>query len=153
MLIARFVEMAVPECFLTDPLWKNIHGKHIRVALGPKFGGGNRIGFTTVPLHFDDPLRPSKVSMYWTDNKGRWQQGDLSLEDLKPARPSKSKVFVVVINGDRKGQFFQVTKVTKADETVFLATVGKPQRELAANVCLVEDHVASNCSCSHLQKP
>jgi hypothetical protein len=90
--------------------------------------------------------------MYWTDNKGKWQQGDLSLEDLKPARPLKSKVFVVALSGDRKGQVFQVTKVTKADETVFLATGAKAEKELAANVCVIEDHLETGCSCSRFPK-
>jgi len=140
----------IPTCFLTDPLWNGIHGKHIRVALGPKFGGGNRIGYTKSPLQFDNHCRPSKVSMYWTDNKGKWQQGDLPIEDLMPARPTKSKVTIMVIGGDRKGQMFQVTKVTKADGTILLATTSKPQKELAENVCVVEDHLATACTCNHL---
>jgi hypothetical protein len=89
--------------------------------------------------------------MYWTDNKGKWQQGDLPFQGLTAARPTKSKVSVVVLGGDRKGQVFHVTKVTKADGTVLLATTAKPQKELAANVCLVEDHLETGCTCSRLQ--
>lgn len=63
--------MTPPQFFLTDPLWKSIHGKHIRVALGLKFGGGNRMGYTKILLQFDNPFCPSKVALYWTDNKGK----------------------------------------------------------------------------------
>jgi len=101
-LMPRVLE--APSCFLIDPLWKGIHGKHIRVGLGPTFGGGNRIGYTKIPLQFDNPLRPSQVSMYWTDNKSKWQRGSLSLRDLAPARPTKKNVFVVVLDGELKGQ-------------------------------------------------
>lgn len=114
------------------------------------WGGGGRIGYTKSPLEFDNPLRPSKVAMYWTDNKSRWQQGDLSFQDLTPARPTKSKVSVVVIDGDRKGQVFQVIKVTQADGTVLLAAKPKPQKELAVNLCVVEDHLGTGCTCSWL---
>lgn len=63
-LISRVIEMTLPQFFLADPLWKGIYGKHIRVALGPKFGGGNRMGYTKIPLQFDNPFRPSKVALY-----------------------------------------------------------------------------------------
>jgi hypothetical protein len=152
LLIPRIIEETIPYCFLTDPLWKGINGKHIRVALGPKFGGGNRIGYTKFPLQFDKLYRPSQVAMYWTDNKGKWQQGDLPIQDLTPARPTKSKISVVVIGGDRKGQVFQVAKVTKADKTVLLVTASTPQKELAENVCIVEDHLETGCTCSHLPR-
>jgi hypothetical protein len=88
--------------------------------------------------------------MYWTDNKGRWQQGQLSFQDLKPARPTKSKVLVVVLSGDSKGQVFKVDKVTKADGTVLLATKSKPMKALAANVCVVEDHLDIDCTCRRM---
>jgi hypothetical protein len=88
--------------------------------------------------------------MCWTDNKGRWQQDDLPFQGLTAARPTKSKVSVVVLSGDRKGLVFQVSKVTKADGTVLLATTPKPQKELVANVCLVEDHLEIGCTCSGL---
>jgi hypothetical protein len=136
--------------FLTDALWKSIDGKHIHVALGPKFGGGGCIGYTKFPLEFDNPFHPSKVATYWTDNKGRWQQDDLSFQDLTPAHPKKNKVSVVVIDGDRKGQVFQVIKVTRADGTVILAAKPKPQKELAVNLCVVEDHLGTGCTCSRL---
>ena len=88
--------------------------------------------------------------MYWTDNKGRWQQGQLPFQDLKPTHPTKSKVLVVVLSGDLKGQVFKVDKVTKADGTVLLATNSRPIKELAANVCLVEDHLDASCTCLRL---
>lgn len=147
------LETLIPQCFLTDPILTDVcHDKHIRVALGPKFGGGNRIGYTKIPLKFDHHLPPSKVSMYWTDNKAKWQQGDIFLQDLKPARPTKSKVLAVVLSGDRKGQIVEVVKVTKADGTVLLATGSEPQKELATNVCIVENHLAIGCTCSYLPK-
>ena len=142
--------MPIPECFLTDPIWRSLDGKHVRVALGPSFGGGNHVGYTTIPLQFDNDRRPSKVSMYWTDNKGRWQQGQLSFQDLKPARPTKSKVLVVVLSGDSKGQVFKVDKVTKADGMVLLATKSKPMKALAANVCVVEDYLDIDCTCRRM---
>ena len=73
------------------------------------------MGYTKIPLQFDNPYRPSKVALYWTDNKAKWQQGDVPLEDITPSRLTKSKVFVMVFNGDWKGQICKVDKVTKAD--------------------------------------
>ena len=143
--------MPVPTCFLTDPIWHSLGRKHIRVALGPSFGGGNRIRYTAIPLQFDNDRHPSKVSMYWTDNKGRWQQGQLSFQDLKPARPTKSKVLVAVLSGDLKGQVFKVEKVTKADGMVLLASESRRMKELVANVCLVKDHSDISCTCRHLR--
>ena len=140
----------MPECFLTDPIWRSLGRKHIRVALGPSFGGGNRIGYTTIPLQFDNDRHPSKVSMYWTDNKGRWQEGQLSFQDLKPARPTKSKILVAVLSGILKGQVFKVEKVIKADGMVLLATKSGRTKELVANVCLVEDHLDTSCTCHRL---
>jgi hypothetical protein len=142
--------MTLPQFFLADPLWKGIYGKHIRVALGPKFGGGNRMGYTKIPLQFDNPFRPSKVALYWTDNKGKWQQGDIPLQDLTPGRPAKSKVFVVVLDGDWKGQICKVDKVMKADGMVLLSATSKLRKELVANICIVEDHVEIGCTCSRL---
>lgn len=108
------------------------------------------MGYTKIPLQFDHPFRPSKVALYWTDNKAKWQQGDVPLEDIMPSRPTKSKVFVVVLSGDWKGRICKVDKVTKADGTVLLATASKPRKEPVANVCIVEDHVETGCSCSRL---
>jgi hypothetical protein len=140
-----------PNHFLTDPIWQNIHGKHIRVALGPTFGLGNRMGYTNIPLQFDNPQLPSKVAVYWTDNKSRWQHDYLTLEDLKPARPHKRAVEVVVLRGDLKGQVFKVDKVTRADETVTLATMSRPAVLPVADVCIVEPHLEGGCTCSKVQ--
>lgn len=56
----------------------------------------------------------------------------------------------MVLSGDLKGQVFKVDKVTKADGTVLLATKSRPIKELAANVCLVEDHLDASCTCLRL---
>lgn len=149
-LISRIIEPILSQSFLTNSLWLGIHGKHIRVALGPKFAGGNRMGYTKIPLQFDHPFRPSKVALYWTDNKGKWQQGDVSLQDLAPSRPTKSKVFVMILGGDWKGRICKVEKVTKADNTVLLAATSGPRKESMANICIVEDHVVTGCTCSRL---
>ena len=108
------------------------------------------MGYTKISLQFDNPFHPPKVALYWTDNKAKWQQGDVPFEDITPSRPTKSKVFVMVLNGDWKGQICMVNKVTKADGTILLATTSKPWKELVVNVCIVEDHVETGCSCSRL---
>jgi hypothetical protein len=149
-LICSILE-PVPDCFLTDPIWQCIHGKHIRVALGPKFGSGNRMGYTKIPLEFDNPRRPSKVAMYWTDNKSKWQHDYLTFDDLKPGRPSKKGVEVVVLHGDYKGHTFNVNKVTRSDDTVTLSTTSNAIVLPATHVCMVESHLERGCSCSKLQ--
>ena len=148
LLIHGILEVPALDCFLTDPVWRSFTEKHIRVALGPNFGGGNRIGYTTIPLQFDNDRHPSEVSMYWTDNKGRWQQGNVSFRDLKPARPTKSKILVAVMSGDLKGQVFKVDKITKSDGTVLLANPPRPLKVSATDVCWVEDHLKMGCTCS-----
>jgi len=90
------------------------------------------------------------MSMYWTDNKGKWQQGGVPLEDLKPARPTKRNVSIVVLGGDLKGHVFKVVKVNKAEEVVLLEAGSESRRESVANVCVVEDHLNIGCTCSHL---
>jgi hypothetical protein len=149
-LICSILE-PVPDCFLTDPIWQCIHGKHIRVALGPKFGSGNRMGYTKIPLEFDNPRRPSKVAMYWTDNKSKWQHDYLTFDDLKPGRPSKKGVEVVVLHGDYKGHTFNVNKVTRSDDTVTLSTTSNAIVLPATHVCM-SNHIwkegvaAASCS-------
>ena len=121
------------------------------MALGPTFGGGNRIGYTKVPLEFDNSYRSSEVSMYWTDNKGKWQHGFLKFKELTPARPTKRNVFVVLLEGDLKGQIVNVDKVMKAEKSVLLMTASSNHRkELIENVCVVEDHLQTGCTCSRL---
>jgi hypothetical protein len=146
-LICNVLE-PVPDCFLTDPIWQYIHGKHIRVALGPKFGSSNQMGYTKIPLEFDNPRRPSKVAMYWTDNKSKWQHDYLPFDGLKPGRPSKKGVEVVVLHGDYKGHAFNVNKVTRSNDTV---TLSNAIVLLAAHVCMVESHLEKGCSCSKLR--
>ena len=110
--------------FLTDPILQNLDRKHVRVALGPKFGMGNRMGYTALPLQFDNPQHPSKVAMYWTDNKSKWRHDFLTLDDLKHGHPSKKGVEVLVLYGDLRGQVFKVDKVTKSNATVtFVHTI------------------------------
>jgi len=150
MHLLTFIVLEVPSFFLLDPIWKGIHRKHIRVALGPMFGGGNRIGYTKFPLKFDNPFCPSEVFMFWTNNKGKWQHGFLKFKDLTPARPTKRNIFVVVLEGDLKGQVVKVDKVMKADKSVLLITSSDRQKELAENVCIVEDHLQIGCVCSCL---
>jgi hypothetical protein len=130
-----------PTCFPVDPLWKGIHGKHIHVASGPTFGGGNHIGYTKTPLKFNNRLHPSQVFMYWTDNKGKWQHGPLNFKDLMPACPLKKHGLIMVLNGDLKGQVLKVDKVLKAEKSVLLITPSGCQKELVENVCVVEDHL------------
>jgi hypothetical protein len=136
------------DCFLTDPVWKTIHGKHIRVALGAKFGSGNRMGYTTIPLEFNDPQHPSKVLLYWTDNKGKWQHNYLPLAGLKPGRPPKKDVEVVVLSGDFKGDTFKVQKVTRSNDTVTLSTSSGAVVLPAVDVCMVDSHLENGCTCS-----
>jgi hypothetical protein len=150
LYLLTFVPLEVPNCFLVDPLWKGILGKHVRVALGPSFGGGNRIGYTKIPLEFNNPLHPSQVSMYWTDNKGKWQQGLLNFKGLTPARPTKRNVAVVLLNGTLKGQVLKVDKVMKAEKSVLLITSSNHRKELIENVCVIEDHLQIGCTCSRL---
>jgi hypothetical protein len=71
-------------------MWQSFPGKRIRVALGFKFGSGNRAGYTKVLLQFDNPRRPSQAAMYWADNKAKWRHGSLRFGALEPARPHKS---------------------------------------------------------------
>jgi hypothetical protein len=141
----------VPDCFLTDPIWHSILGKHIRVALGPKFGSGNRMGYTKIPLEFDNPQHPSRVAMYWTDNKSKLQHDYLAFDDLTPGRPTKKGVEVVVLHGDLKGHVFKVDKVTKSNNTVTLSNRPNAIVLPAAHVCMVESHVERGCTCSKLQ--
>jgi len=88
--------------------------------------------------------------MYWTDNKGKWQQDDLAFEGLKPAHPHKSKVEVIVIRGDFKGQTFKVDKVNRAGGTVVLANKPVPLVWQVVDLCMLEPHLAVGCTCSRL---
>jgi hypothetical protein len=134
--------------FLVDPILQTFHSKHVRVGLGAKFGSGNRMGYTVLPLQFDNPRHPSKVAMYWTDNKSKWHHGFLALDDLKPGRPSKKGVEVLVLHGDFRGQVFKVDKVTKSNATVTLSTSSNAIVLPATDVCLVESHLERGCTCS-----
>jgi hypothetical protein len=136
------------DSFLADPILQTFHSKHVRVALGAKFGSGNRMGYTALPLQFDNPRHPSKVAMYWTDNKSKWRRGFLALDDLKPGRPSKKGVEVLVLRGDFRGQVFKVDKVTKSNATVTLSTSSNPIVLPATDVCLVEPHLERGCTCT-----
>jgi hypothetical protein len=106
------------------------------------------MGYTTIPLEFDNPSRPSMVLMYWTDNKNKWQCDYLPLVDLKPAPPSKKGVEVVVLRGDLKGHTFNVEKVTRSNNTVTLSTSSSAMVLPAADVCMVDSHLDKGCTCS-----
>ena len=109
------------------------------------------MGYTTIPLQFDNSQHPSKVAMYWTDNKSKWQHDFITLDDLKPGTPSKKGVEVLVLHGDFRGQVFMVAKVTKSNATV---TLWQPSNTFvlpASQVCLVETHLETSCTCSKLQ--
>jgi hypothetical protein len=143
--------------FLTDPLWANIGPRHIHVQFNSKFQGGaliRRQGYTQYPLCFNDTFRPSEVSLYWSDNKSIWRAGDVPLECLSAAVPQKQGSYVMVLAGGFcPGEIAKVEKVNKKASKLVLrdALQSHPSwEEPMQNVCLVEDHLAAQCSCSRV---
>jgi hypothetical protein len=57
---------------------------------------------------------------------------------------------MMILDGDLKGCVFKVDKLNKAEGVVILETGSGSRRELVINVCIVEDHFDTGCTCSHL---
>jgi hypothetical protein len=61
LLIYEILEVPAAEFFLTDQVWRSFAEKHICIALGPIFGRENCIGYTMIPLQFDNDCHPLEV--------------------------------------------------------------------------------------------
>lgn len=118
------------------------------MTLGDAIGRGQRIGYVTIPLTFDNDTHPVNVLLYYTTNKGKWVQQLRPLSDLKPARPLSANVEVMVLEGAHKGCIAKVTKLTKKKEMVDLRSDnGDVWQETLDNVCLLNPHTYSGCDC------
>jgi hypothetical protein len=146
------IDFLGPPSFLTNPVWKSIGRRHIRVQFNTKFQGGGldrRQGLTQYPLRFNYTGR--QVSLYWSDNKSIWRSGDVPLDCLTPAVPQKQGGYGMVLSGAHQGEIAKVQKVVRKSRTVVLRDMSQTRpawEENMDNVCLVEDHIASQCTCS-----
>lgn len=136
-----------PQSFLINGVCASLTTHHIRTSLGPAFAHGNRQGYTTIPMVFDDTLQPSKIMLYYTDNKGRWVKQYRLLSELKPASPLTAKKEVIVLDGTHKGRIVIVHKIKKSEQMAVFKADGTEWQEPLSNVCLLAPHFSIGCDC------
>lgn len=137
-----------PPSFLTDDICKRVTTYHIRATLGDAIARGQRTGYVTIPITFDNDNSPSNVLLYYTTNKGKWVQQLRPLSDVKPARPPSANVEVIVLDGAHKGCIANVTKLMKKKGMVDLRSDdGEVWQESLGDVCLLNPHTDSGCDC------
>lgn len=140
-------QASLPQSFLSDVVWVDNSPKHIRVALGPTVGNGKRHGFTTVPIQFDDIIRPSKVLLYYTNNKGRWIRELRPLDDLKPSPPLSGGKDTLILTGAHRGRILPANKVLQKAKKVAFIDGSERWEESHNNVCEVISHTGRGCDC------
>ena len=134
-----------PQSFLTSGICTSLTAHHIRTTLGLAFAHGNRQGYTTIPMVFDDTLQ--KILLYYTDNKGRWVKQYRLLSELKPAPPPTAKKEVLVLDGTHKGRIVTVHKLKKSEQMAIFKTDGTEWQEPLSNICLLAPHFTIGCDC------
>ena len=101
------------QSFLTSEVCTSLTTYHICTLLGLAFAHGNRQGYTTIPMVFNDTIQPSKILLYYTDNKGRLVKQYRLLSELKPTSLSTVKREVIVLDGTHKGCIVTIHKLKK----------------------------------------
>ena len=143
----HLLEPPGPQSFLTDEICTRVTTHHIRPALGPGIAHGNRQGHTTIPILFDNTTRPSKILLYFTDNKGRWVKEYRPLSELKPAPPTTAKKEVIILDGTHKGRIATVFKLKKLERVAVFKVDGAEWHEPLNNLCLLAAHLSRGCDC------
>lgn len=129
--------------FLTCGIWSAASGKHIRVITG----ADKRYGYTTTPIQFDNPLRPSTVLLYFTDAHGRWKKGHRPLRDLSPSPPNKKNQSAMILTGSHEGSIYQTVRVARKQQTALFESDGLKWDEKLEDLCVVDDHNSRGCDC------
>ena len=135
------------QSFLTSEVCTSLTTYHICTLLGPGFSHGNRLGYTTIPMVFDDTIQPSKVLIYYADNKGRWVKQYHLLSELKPTSPPTAKKEVIVLDGTHKGHIATIHKLKKSEHMAVFKADGVECQEPLSNVCLLAPHFSIGCDC------
>ena len=118
------------------------------MTLGDVIGCGQRIGYVTIPLTFDNDTHPVNVLLYYTTNKGKWVQQLCPLGDLKPACPLSANTEVMVLEGTHKGCIAKVIMLMQKKGMVDLwSDNGDVYQETLDNVCILNPHRYSGCDC------
>ena len=136
-----------PWSFLVDEICTRVTTHHIWPTLGPGIAHGNRQGHTTIPILFDNTTRPSKILLYFTDNKGRWVKDYCLLSELKPAPPTTAKKEVIILDGAHKGHIATVYKFKKPEQVAIFKVDGTEWHEPLNNLCLLAAHLPIRCNC------
>ena len=142
------LELPPPQSFITD-LCTHFTRHHLRLKLGDTIAHGQRQGFTTIPITFDNYTRPLHVMMYFTNNKGKWVKQYRPLSTLAPAPPPSANKQVIVLDGTHKGRIANVAKLKKSTKVVELKSDdGEVWQESLDTVCCLEAHKDNGCDCA-----
>lgn len=133
--------------FLTRGIWSAASDMHIRVVMG----ADKRNGYTTIPVQFDDPLRPSTVLLYFTDSRGRWKQESRPLRHVSPSPPKKKGESLMILRGIHEGHVYQTVQVSRNLKIAHFNLEGQNWQEAFEDLCVVEDHMISGCACQKVQ--
>ena len=96
---------------------------------------------------FNDTIQPSKILLYYTDNKGRWVKQYHLLSELKPASPLTAKKEVSVLDGTHKGHIVTIHKLKKSEQMAVFKADGTEWQEPLSSVCLWAPHFSIGCDC------
>ena len=143
----HMLELLGPQSFLTDEICMCVTTHHIQPVLGPGIAHGNRQGHTTIPILFNNTTHPSKILLYFTNNKGRWVKDYHPLSELKPALPTTAKKEVIILDGTHKGHIATVFKLKKPEQMAIFKVDGTEWYEPLSNLCLLVAHLDIGCNC------
>ena len=143
----HLLEPPGPQSFLTDEICMRVTTHHIQPALGPGIGHGNRQGHTTIPMLFNNITHPSKILLYFTDNKGRWVKEYRPLSELKPALPATAKKEIIILDSTHKGHIATIFKLKKLERMAIFKVDGMEWHEPLDNLCPLAAHLSIGCNC------
>ena len=142
------LELPPPQSFITDDLCMRATRRHLRLKLGDTIACGQRQGFTTIPITFDNNTHPLHVMMYFTNNKGKWVKQFHPLSTLTPTPPLSANKEVIVLNGTHKDHIANVAKFKKSTKVVELKSDDREVWQESLNtVCCLEAHKDNGCDC------
>ena len=110
------LELPPTPSFTTDDICTHVARHHLHLKLGDTITHGQRQGFTTILITFDNNTHP----MYYTNNEGKWVKQFHPLSTLTPAPPPSATKEVIVLNGTHKGRIANVAKFKKSTRVVEL---------------------------------
>ena len=94
---------------------------------------------------FDNTIHPSKILLYFTDNKGRWVKEYRPLSELKLVPPATAKKEVIILDSTHKCHIATVFKLKKLEQMVISKVDGMEWYEPFNNLSLLAAHLSIRC--------